>query len=164
MAVVLDQFALDDSARKFVHIGITPAVRRHKFALAELIEDEKRVLQFEKHYSTTPDSTLQKTVWCIYKYPNAQASMLEVIGFITPGNVYSGPLSTEIGRGAGAFPLASRIDEYLGNEAVITWRRIHDAEAWNAVVAKSKAEWFALEEKRLRDAREKAKRRRNRRT
>ena len=164
LAVVLDLFAMERSTKEYVHIGITPVVRRHKFALEHVIADEIRILDFEKHYSPNPDLTLKKTVPSIYKYPNVHVSALEVIGYLSPCDVYSGPLSTHIGSDPGAFPLTPHIDRYLGNEAVITWRRVHDTEAWNAAVAKSRAEWFASEEKRLKDAREKAKQRRNRRT
>ncbi|MBL0125444.1 MAG: hypothetical protein IPP88_23200 [Betaproteobacteria bacterium] len=164
MAVVLDLFVSGPTNRERVHIAITPVVRRQEFALDDLDDCELQTLQFEQHYSPSRDVTLVKTVPCVYKYPNIEASGIEIIGSVEPGCIYSGPLSEHVDTSiAGAFPSAPKIDRYLGNEAVIAWRRLHDADAWNAIVAESKAKYFAHEEKRLRDAREKARMRRQQR-
>jgi hypothetical protein len=136
-------------------------VRRREFALADLDDGELQTLQFEQHYSPSRDVTLVKTVACICKYPNIETSEVEIIGSVKPRAIYSGPLSEHISTSIpGAFPSAPKIDRYLGNEAVIAWRRLHDADAWNVIVAESKAKHFASEEKRLREGREKARLRR----
>ena len=86
-----------------------------------------------------------------------------MIGKTDPGVVFAGLLSPKVGSGPGEYPLGSRVDpDFLGMEAVIAWRRVHDQVALEAEVAAADAEYFAREEARLAKQREQARNRRKR--
>jgi hypothetical protein len=154
-AVVLDRIILNPPFNSEVcHIATTCVVRKNEFTLEEVDSSELEVLEFEKHYSPVRDSLYVKTELCIQKYPLVAKHAVELIGSIDPVKIYNGPLSADIGGHPGGFPLQNRIDKYLGNEAVITWRRKYDKDAWDAFVAVQDAAYFDQEEERLRKNRE----------
>jgi hypothetical protein len=156
-AIVLDRFSLSPMFPKSeaCHIATTGLVKRSFYELADVDASELKPLLFEQHYQPTRDSPLYvKTVTCIEKYALLGKHQVDVIGTIDPLQIYGGPLSTTFGNFPGGFPLRMKIDRYLGNQAVIAWRRKYDREAWDAKVAASNATHFDREEERLQKNRE----------
>ena len=161
-AVVLSTFdcPIDREAR--CHIGVTPIVMRHEFTWSELDPEMLHILRFEMHYRPNPDVFGRKMETCITAYPNTRQPRLDIIASVDASSVYSGLLRRGVGGGEdGKFPLGSGIGTDLGMEAVISWRRVNDKDAFEAEIAASNAAYFAYEAERLRRAREKAKRRKS---
>ena len=156
-AVVLDRFSLSPMLPKSeaCHIATTDFIRRSFYELVDVDTSALKPLLFEQHYQPTKDSPLYvKSIICIEKYALLGKHQIDVIGTIDPLQIYDGPLSTTFGDFPGGFSLRMKIDKYLGNEAVIAWRRKYDKEAWDAIVAASDENYFDREEERLQKNRE----------
>jgi len=64
----------------------------------------------------------------------------------------------EIGDGTdGAYPLCGPVPDYLGQEAVVAWRRVHDRERLAKEQRESFERFEVFEQKRLEEARRKRK-------
>lgn len=162
-AIVLADYPANESVEPRCHIAITPIVRRQSYRWEDLAGETLTVLEFLEYYRPTPDVKRFRTKTCITLYPNTKLPQLDLIARTDPGTVYGGPLSPRVGPGPGEYPLGSRVDPtWLGIEAVITWRRVHDQATWEAEVAAADAAYFAREAARLAKLREQARRRRER--
>ncbi|WP_431095680.1 hypothetical protein [Polaromonas aquatica] len=151
-AIVLDRFSLSPMFPKSEasHIATTGLVKKSLYELVDIDMSDLKPLLFEQHYQPTEDSPLYiKTVTCVEKYALLGKHKVDVIGTTDPLQIYGGPLCATFGDFPGGFPLRMHIDRYLGNEALITWRRKCDKDAWDAMVAKSNAANFDLEKERL---------------
>ena len=141
-------------------IGITPIVLRHDFAWSEVADFEFSILEFIQGIRLFPGDTRSRRVTCIGCYDARPNPELPTIGRVDASRVYSGPIGFEVGDATnGKWPLCGRIKGHLGTEAVIAWRRIHDAVQLAIDVEashKSHDELMArlkLKEKEKRDAR-----------
>jgi hypothetical protein len=132
------------------HVGITPIARRREFDLSEISPAELTILQFEQHIRLGIGDYVPHLRTCIGIYSNHRVPKLDIIGRVDPSAVYLLPLTDEVGDGSdGRFPLCGPITPSLGFEAVVSWRRTHEPEAWADEVAKSRAEFEEHERCRL---------------
>jgi hypothetical protein len=110
-------------------IGITPIIFRHDFAWSEVADFEFSILEFVQDIRLSPGDSRSRRVTCIGCYDARPNPELHTIGRVDASKVYSGPIGFEVGDATtGKWPLCGRIKEHLGTEAVIAWRRIHDAD------------------------------------
>ena len=162
-AIVLADYPASESVEPRCHIAITPIVRHQPYQWEDLAAETLTVLEFLTYYRPSPDIRRSRVRTCITLYPNTKLPPLDVIANTEPGVVFAGPLSPKVGSGPGEYPLGSRVDpDFLGMEAVIAWRRVHDQAALEAEEADADAEYFAREEARLAKQREQDRNRRKR--
>ena len=154
---------MGEYAQPCCHIGITPVVKRDRFSWSEVSVAELQILHFERHYEPKPGLLLSRNERSIGLYPNVRVPVLDIIAQVDPLTVNTEQLIPSPGTEGGRYPYYPSIGSHLGMEAVVTWRREHDSQAWQAESAEASAEYFEREEERLRIAREKAADRRSRR-
>lgn len=117
-----------DRFNPFCLIGITPIIFRHDFAWPEIADWSFSILQFERGVRLFPGENRSRRETCIGWYDAWPNAALPTIGQVDASKVYRGPIRFEIGDATnGKWPLCGRIEGHLGYEAVIAWRRIHDA-------------------------------------
>ncbi len=116
------------------HIGITPVIMRHAYAWNELSQDSLSILQYQRNIRIDIGKyEFLRLQTCIGIYSNFRVIPVTIIGSIEPERVYPHRLTFEIGDSTdGGFPLCGPIDEKLGIEAVVAWRRINDRERLEA--------------------------------
>ena len=154
---------MGEYAEPCCHIGITQLVRRDRFLWSEVSVAELQILHFERHYDPKPGELLIRNERPIGLYPNVRVPELDIIAQVDPLTVHREQLIPSPGTEGGRYPYYPSIGSHLGMEAVVTWRRKHDGQAWQEESAKASTEYFEREEERLRMAREKAAERRSRR-
>ncbi len=160
-AVVLSEFPATERLRAMCHIGITPIVKRHAFGWDELEPGELSVLQHDRSVRVGEGQYSQRRETAIGLWANFKVPPLVILGKIDPDEVYSQDLSPEAGDGTGGrFPHCGSLYGWLGGEAVGAWRKLHDADAFKAEIEQGRREFELLEQRRLADAREKARLRR----
>ena len=131
---------------------------RHDFAWEEISKNQFSVLVFERGICVAPNEYAPRTETCIGIYSAKRPPELSIIGSIDPLLVYPHTLIFEVGDGTeGEFPLYGKISPALGMEAVISWRKIHDFENWQAESAKARLDFEALQERLRNEEREKRK-------
>lgn len=112
----------------FCLIGITPVILRHDFVWEEVARRKFSIMEFVQNFRVFPGDTRTRRVTCLGWYDARPLAGLPTIGKVDASRVFEGPVTFRIGDGtSGRWPLCGRIDMYLGMEAVIAWRRIHDA-------------------------------------
>jgi hypothetical protein len=144
------------------HVGVTPAVFRHEFDFSEIDASQLTILRFSRDVRTEPDTYVARgTETCIGIYTAKSRGDLLVLGKVDPLSVYAPPLTLEVGDGTnGSFPLCGPLRKNIGVEAVISWRRIHDAETLSREVIDARESFEAMEAERLAKQRERSKRKR----
>lgn len=129
IAVVLSEKDKTTEFHPMCHIAITPLVFRHEVTFDELNTEKLIPMEFERGVRLKPgeEYSRQETLIGIYTRKNKEAP--DVIGSIDPSRVYGGPLPFSPDDGLKiTWPLCGEVSKELGLEAVIAWRRIHDAE------------------------------------
>ena len=127
-AVVLNTRKKCSQFNPFCLIGIAPIVLRHDFAWSEVANLEFSILEFVRGIRLFPGDTRSRRETCIGWYDARPNADLPTIGSVDASQVFQGPVVFEIGDATnGKWPLCGRIPAHLGIEAVIAWRRIHDA-------------------------------------
>jgi hypothetical protein len=141
---------------------VTSAVFRYEFDFSEIDAGQLTILRFSRHVRTEPGIYVARaTETCIGIYTAKSRGDLLVLGKVDPMIVYASPLTFEVGDGTnGTFPLCGPLRKNIGSEAVISWRRTHDAEALGREVIEARAHFEATEAERLARQRERGKRKR----
>ena len=137
------------------HVGITPIIFRHEFGLSDIDVNQLRILRRTDEIRVGPDRYVPRTTrTCIGIYAAKARGDIFVLGKIDPLRLYDAPLTFEIGDGTnGNFPLCGPMRKEIGWEAVIEWRRIHDAQAISREVVEARAQFEEMEAKRLAEQR-----------
>jgi hypothetical protein len=164
-AVVLNTREKCEQFNRFCLIGITPIVFRHDFTWREVADFEFSILEFVRGIRLFPGDTRSRRETCIGCYDARPNPELPTIGRVDASKVFAGPIGFEVGDATnGKWPLCGRIKEHLGNEAVVAWRRTHDAVQLALDVEASRRSHDALmarlklEERAKRDARKQKRR------
>jgi hypothetical protein len=132
------------------HIGITPLIFRHDYAWPEVDPGSLSILELSRDIRLARGEYGARTEVCIGIYTARSRGSLRVIGKVDPGAIYPLPLTSTVGDGtAGAFPLCGPLKKTIGSEAVVAWRRVHDAENFARDVAVARARFEELEAERL---------------
>lgn len=132
-AVVLAVWPQTKEFGPLCHIGITNVVMRHEFSWTEIDQSKLSIIEFDRYYRTTPEDNRVKREVCIGQYANFGKVPLIAIATIDPLSIWSAKLTQDVGDGSGGnYPLCGKINESLGVEAVINWRRINDREVLEA--------------------------------
>ena len=158
-AVVLS--AYDGTAEHYpvCHIGVTDFISTKIYDAAELDFSRIEMLTYESRLRVAPfDYVRMPTRRCIGIYTVMTATRVDVITTIDPTDIYDRPLTMDIGDGTnGAYPLCGPVPDYLGQEAVVAWRRVHDKERLAEEERESSQRFEVFEEQRLEEARKKRK-------
>jgi len=131
-AVVLTNRGRTADFDPMCHIGITSVVYQHDYSFDELDPSALSILEFDRQIRVGPNRYAPLPLeTCIGIYASRMNDYTEVIGHVDPRRVFSRPLRFDFEEGSSDWwPLCGPVSESLGNEAVITWRRAHDREAW----------------------------------
>jgi hypothetical protein len=134
---VLSAFPATKSTWPSFHLGITPLIFRRDYDAADLAQETLSILSLAATVRVAPNVYVPRAPrLCIGIYGAESACGFAVIGRVEPRTLYAEPLTSEVGDGsAGAFPRGGALDVSLGREAVVAWRRVHDAEAFAQEVA-----------------------------
>jgi len=137
------------------HVGVTPVVVRHEFGLSDIDLDQFRILRCTDEIRVGPDRYVPRaTRTCSGIYTAKARGDIFVLGKIDPLRVYDAPLTLEVGDGTnGNFPLCGPLRKEIGWEAVIEWRRVHDAQAFSREVVEARAQFEVTEAMRLAEQR-----------
>ena len=115
------------------HIGITGWISKRKFDWADIPVQSLELLRLETVMRVGPGEyyRLPDTPLCIGAYSLLVDHGLAPIGRIDPNLLH--PVSSldldEVGDGTdGHYPWCGPVPEDLGHEAVLAWRRMHDAD------------------------------------
>jgi hypothetical protein len=109
-------------------VGITPLVFQHRFEWPEINQSGLTILQFERSIRIGPGEYATRSEHCIGIYTARSKGGIRVLGNVDANAICALPLTFDVGDGTGnAFPLYGPMRKTIGGEAVIAWRRIHDA-------------------------------------
>ena len=119
--------------------------------LDDIARDHWTVMEFFRNVRiATGCYAARASTPCIGIYTAKSRGAVRVIGSTDPRVVYSRPLTLEVGDGTnGCFPLCGPLTKSIGNEAVIQWRRMHDADALDRDVSAAREQFEALEVEQL---------------
>lgn len=156
-AVVLSAFDGTSELHPCSHIGVTNFISRTAFDAAALDFSTLEILTFTPKIRVAPheyaEMQRRKTIG-IYTVTNA--TRLDVIAKIEPTTIYNRPLTLEVGDGTdGTYPLCGPVPDYLGQEAVVAWRRVHDRDRLEAEELASRERFEVFEQSRLEENRRK---------
>jgi len=158
-AVVLSSY--DGTAERYpvCHIGVTDFISTKIYDAAELDFSGIKILTYEPNLRVAPYEYVKMPPrTCIGIYTVTTATSVDVIKKIDPTEIYDRPLNMEIGDGTdGTYPLCGPVPDYLGQEAVVAWRRVHDRERLAEEQRESSERFEVFEQKRLEEARRKRK-------
>jgi hypothetical protein len=154
-AVVLTQTHKTVEFHPRFHVGVTPFVFRHEFELSEIEVEHFTILRSADEVRVGPNEYVPRaTRTCIGIYTAKSRGDIPVLGRIDASRVYDAPLTFEVGDGTnGTFPLCGPLRKGIGWEAVIEWRRLHDAEALNREVVEARSQFEVMEAARLAEQR-----------
>lgn len=162
-AIVLSAF--DETYEPFelhptCHIGVTDFISRTIFEADTLDFSSLEILTFTPKIRVGPcEYAEMRPRKCIGIYTVTTATRLDVISKIEPTMIYGRPLTLEIGDGTdGTYPLCGPLPDYLGQEAVVAWRRVHDRDRLAAEEHATLERFEAFEQKRLEESRRKRER------
>ena len=163
-AIVLS--ACDETAEMHAksHIAITTYISKRKYAWKNVDQTKLQIVSDTPEVRVGPDDYRRaaQAQTCIGIYTLKKTTPLDVVGTIDPQQIYSEPLTFEVGPGTnGTFPLCGPITENLGWQAAVAFRKVHDSENFQRDSNKSRARFEKAELKRLKDARAKRKTRKN---
>ena len=149
-----------DSTAQFhpmCHIGTTTLIRPRRYSWKSIDPAELEIASLVHDVRVAPNEYYRAPTACVCIgiYTLKSANGLDIIGRVDPKDIYQHPLAFKVGDGtSGAFPLCGPIPDDLGHEAVIIWRRAHDAVRLEQEARKD-MEWFEnYEEQRLAAARQ----------
>lgn len=150
-AVVLSAFPGTQELHPSFHIGITPIVLRHDYALSEIDTTSLSILRFSRGVRVAPLTyTTRNQEVCIGIYTARSQLDLRVLGTVDSKTLYTAPLTLAVGDGTGGdFPLCGPLRRSIGSEAVVAWRRVHDTEAFEREANEAKIQFEAREAERL---------------
>ena len=138
------------------HIATTTLIKPRRYAWRNISSFDLEIASLSYDIRVVPSEwhPAPEARLCIGIYSLKSAEKLDMIGHMDPKVLYPPDLTFEIGDGtSGSFPLCGPIPEYLGHEAVIVWRRIHDAVRLDQEIRKSREAFEAYEAQRLAEAR-----------
>lgn len=149
-AVVLSAFAPASGRLARFHVGTTPIIRRREFDLTEIELGSLTILRVSPVFRVAPRTyATGRLRTCIGVYAAASRAGVRVLGRVDPKPLYLPPLTLEVGDGtAGAFPLCGTLRSEIGHDAMIEWRRVHDAEAFEKDCAAARERYEVLLAKR----------------
>ena len=157
-AVVLSARNSTDQFHSMCHIGVTTLITKQKYECDFVDQDQLEILRFAPAVRVAPNEYHQspKSRTCIGIYSLKSASHLCIVGNISPTLLYDKPLTFDVGDGTnGNFPLCGSIKAGFGGEAVVAWRKIHDAENFAREVAEHREQFERFEQQRLSEQRAK---------
>ncbi len=157
-AVVLSEREKTKERNPDCHIAITPVIFQHDYDFAELDTSKLEIMEFDRIYRLKPNEEFTKKETLIGVYMRKVSIPINIIGSIDPTNIYNGPLPFEPWLGLKVtFPLCGEVTKYLGMEAVINWRSIHDKDELEKEALESDQRHDALIAKIKKENREKQK-------
>jgi hypothetical protein len=149
-AVVLSSADGPNNTHPRFHVGITPVVFRHDYVWSELNADTLSILEFSRSVRSASGEYGARAEVCIGIYTVQSQGDVRVLGEVDPKAVYALPLTESVGDGTGGqFPLCGPLTKTIGSEAVIAWRRIHDADNLANEVTAARRRFEELEAKRI---------------
>ncbi len=149
-AVVLSATPRTPEFHAQFHIGITPIVFRHQYEWNELNTSALSILEFERGVRVAPEDYIRRAEVCIGIYTARTRRSVRILGRVDPSAVYSLPLTFTVGDGTdGNFPLCGPLKKGIGGEAVVAWRRVHDAENLKRELSAARQQFERLEADRL---------------
>lgn len=158
IAIVLSERDKTPEFHPMCHIAITPLIFEHEVTFDELKIEELNPLEFERGVRLKPGEEYSRRETLIGVYTRKNKTALDVIGRIDPSLVYDGPLPFSPDYGLEiTWPLCGEISNHLGAEAVVVWRRIHDAKALKIEVQEANKSHDELMAKLKQEEREKRK-------
>ena len=132
------------------HVGITPLVFRHDYAWSELGASGLSLLTFIRDVRMPSGEYGSRSETCIGIYTALTRGEVRVIGEVDPKQIYALPLDATVGNAtAGHFPLCGPLTKAIGHEAVVAWRRIHDAGGLARDAEESRKRFEAMEARRF---------------
>ena len=144
-AVVISEREKTEGRDPLCHIAITQIVFPYNYDFSELDTSKLKVMEFDRHYRLKPDEEFSKKETCIGVYSRKINVPIDIIGTIDPSNIYNGPLPFDPYYGLKVtFPLCGKVTKNLANEAIVTWRRIHDKHALEKEISESNKSHDAL--------------------
>jgi hypothetical protein len=154
-AIVLASADGTTSSHPRIHVGITPLIFRHAYGWSELDASRLSILSFTRNIRMPSGEYGSRSETCIGIYTALARGEVRVIGEVDPRKIYTLPLDATVGNAtAGHFPLCGPLTKAVGQEAVIAWRRIHDAEGLARDTEDSRKRFEEMEARRLsRDSR-----------
>ncbi len=161
-AVVLTAKPRSSEFHPQFHVAITPIVFRHEFTSAELDLATLSVLRFGRHVRIGKGEYVARgEVPCIGIYTAVTRGDVKSLGKVDPHGLYESPLTFDVGDGTkGAFPLCGPLHSSIGSEAVVAWRRVHDAAALEKDILDARERYETFEQQRLEKTRDDRRRKR----
>lgn len=138
------------------HVAVTPVIYRHAFLPSEIDMAGLSVLVASRSVRVAPNEYMERAAQpCIGVYTAKSRGDVRVLGTVNPLSVWPTPLGPGTGNGTdGAFPLCGPLTRTIGWEAVVAWRRIHDAVALAEEVLQGRQRFESFEQERLAQQRE----------
>ena len=159
-AVVLTARDSTEDFHPCCHIATLELIHKRKYSWKSVTPADLKIVNSTRSVRVAPHEYIEEPTsrLSIGIYTLKKLDGLDIIARIDPQQVYSKPLTFEVGDGSnGTFPLCGPVKGFTGNDAVINWRKLNDRDKFELEAIKSKQQFEVMEHKRLLTQREKRK-------
>lgn len=149
-AVVLSERDKTKDSDPICHIGITPFVFRHEFAIEDLDISHLSILKTDTFIRVAPNkSEYLRTSYAIGIFTRKIKQSVKILDKVDVTNIFPDDLSFNIGDGTdGGWPMSGSISMNLGFEAVHEWRKLNDYDAWKSECEEAEKSFEEMIQKR----------------